>query len=59
MIAHRLATVRNADRIIVIEDGRIVDEWYSLVNPETYFDPFNTQLTGISAEMVRDAPTFG
>ena len=24
MIAHRLATVRHADRIIVLEDGRIV-----------------------------------
>ncbi len=24
-IAHRLATVRNADRIIVMEEGRIVD----------------------------------
>ena len=25
VIAHRLATVRNADRIIVIEDGRIAE----------------------------------
>jgi ATP-binding cassette subfamily B protein len=26
VIAHRLATVRNADRIIVMEDGRVVDQ---------------------------------
>ena len=26
VIAHRLATVRNADRIIVMDQGRIVDQ---------------------------------
>ena len=26
VIAHRLATVRNADRIVLIEDGRIAEE---------------------------------
>ena len=44
--------------ITVIEDGIITDEYYSLVNPETYFDYFNTVLTGISEDTVRDAPTF-
>lgn len=44
--------------IAVIEDGVIVDTYYSLVNPETHFDRFNTKLTGISAETVADAPTF-
>ena len=44
--------------ISVVEDGWIVDEFFSFVNPEQPFDPFNTDLTGISAETVVDAPTF-
>ena len=44
--------------ITVIEDGEIVDDYYSLVDPETHFDYFNTQLTGISEDTVKDAPTF-
>ncbi|WP_317302611.1 3'-5' exonuclease [Acidaminococcus timonensis] len=44
--------------ITVIEGGMITDEFYSLVKPETHFDYFNTQLTGISEETVWDAPTF-
>lgn len=44
--------------ITVIEDGEITDSYYSLVDPETYFDYFNTLLTGISEETVCDAPTF-
>lgn len=44
--------------ITVIRDGRIADEMYTLVDPETTFDWFNTKLTGISAESVKGAPTF-
>ena len=44
--------------ITVIEDGAIADEFYSLVNPEQRFDAFNTELTGISAKTVANAPTF-
>lgn len=44
--------------ITVIENGNITDSFFSLVNPEQPFDWFNTQLTGISAAMVADAPTF-
>ena len=44
--------------ITIIEDGQITDEFYSLVNPETYFDYFNTRLTGISEETVMNSPTF-
>ena len=42
--------------ISVIEDGRITDEFFSLVDPEQPFDWFNTKLTG--AESVSGAPTF-
>ena len=44
--------------ITVVEDGKISKEFYSLVNPETYFDYFNVKLTGISKASVKDAPTF-
>lgn len=45
--------------ISVVEEGRIVDSFYSLVDPEQPFDYFNTQLTGIDSEAVQGAPTFG
>ena len=44
--------------ISVIEGDRITQEFFSYVNPEQPFDDFNTQLTGIDAEKVADAPTF-
>ena len=51
---HRMSAIG----ISVLEDGVVTDALYSLVDPETDFDPFNTWLTGISEESVRDAPTF-
>ena len=44
--------------ISVVEDRRIVGDWYSLIDPEAPFDRFNTMLTGISEETVFDAPSF-
>ena len=44
--------------ITVIEDGVITDDYYSLVNPETGFDYFNIQLTGINEESVCNAQSF-
>lgn len=44
--------------ITVVEDGAIVDEFATLVNPESRFDYFNVQLTGITPELAANAPTF-
>lgn len=44
--------------ITKILDGKITDSFFSYVNPEVSFDPFNTELTGISTNTVRTAPTF-
>lgn len=44
--------------ITVVEAGEIIQEIYSLVNPESSFDSFNIALTGITPEMVAEAPTF-
>ena len=41
-----------------ISQGRIVAEFETLVNPETPIPPFIVNLTGISNEMVKDAPCF-
>ncbi len=55
---NRFNTRISAIGISVIEDGRIVDSFFSYVNPEQYFDSFNVQLTGIDEETVANAPTF-
>lgn len=44
--------------ITVIKDRSIVDEYYTLVDPETHFDYFNIRLTGIDEKAVKNAPTF-
>ena len=44
--------------ISTVEDGRITDSYFSYVNPRQSFDWFNTQLTGIDENTVKDAPAF-
>lgn len=43
---------------IILVDDSGVQEWSSLVNPETRISGFIESLTGISNEMVSDAPRF-
>jgi len=44
---------------IVLHDGeQVVDTYETLVNPECYIPPGITQITGITQEMVADAPKF-
>lgn len=45
--------------VTVVENGMIVDELSTLVNPETWFHTFNIRLTGITPSMAADAPAFG
>jgi len=55
----------NADRssicaigAVLFEDGEPAREWYSLVDPEDYFDWINVEIHGIDAEQVRGVPKF-
>lgn len=53
----------SVDRIteigIVEVEGECVTRWSTLVNPGISIPPFIQNLTGITNEMVRDAPSFG
>jgi DNA polymerase III subunit epsilon len=40
------------------KDGRLNEEWSTLVNPEEEFDPFNVAIHHITKEMVEDSPIF-
>jgi len=42
---------------VAIDDGQVTDSFSTLVNPGQPIPPFITQLTGISEEMVQDAPS--
>ena len=42
--------------VSVVEGGAIVQEFYTLVDPEARFDRFNMALTGITPEDVAGGP---
>lgn len=56
-------TSPTSDRIIEIgvlrvENGKLVNTFHSLVNPETYISPYIEAITGIKTRDVENAPTF-
>lgn len=44
--------------MVKVREGSIVERWQSLVNPQRHIPQRITQLTGISNDMVKDAPLF-
>lgn len=44
--------------VVALDDGEIVDEWSTLIDPGYAIPPTITGLTGIDDAMVADAPTF-
>jgi len=44
--------------LVEVAEGELVGSWSQLVNPEKNIPPFIQTLTGITNEMVEDAPTF-
>lgn len=43
--------------IVVVKDNVIIDKKYSLINPEDRFDVKNSEITGITSNMVLQSPT--
>lgn len=44
--------------LVIVRNDIIVDEFYTLIKPDTYFDRRNTAIHGIHESDVQDAPTF-
>lgn len=44
--------------IIVVKNKKVVEQKYSLINPEDRFDINNSNITGLNYSDVKDAPTF-
>lgn len=44
--------------LTIVRDSKIVDEYYTLIQPETWFDRMNTQIHGIRETDVFDSPKF-
>jgi len=43
---------------VKVKGGKIIDEWSSLINPQRSIPPNITRITGITQEMVANAPVF-
>jgi DNA polymerase-3 subunit epsilon len=56
--SHRAAHAITEVAIIVHDGNKIIDTFQSLINPEASVNPYVVKLTGITNEMLRDAPKF-
>ena len=43
---------------VKVRNHEVIDRWHSMINPQRSIPPSITRLTGITNEMVRDAPVF-
>lgn len=44
--------------LAVVRDNKLVDEFYTLIKPDSFFDKRNTRIHGITEADVRNAPIF-
>ncbi len=44
--------------VVIVENNEIVEQYETLINPERSIPPYITNMTGITNEMVSDAPKF-
>lgn len=44
--------------LLIVRDGELVETWETLINPECSIPPSISAFTGITNDMVADAPTF-
>jgi DNA polymerase-3 subunit epsilon len=44
--------------VVKVQNSQVISEWSSLVNPRTRIPPYITHLTGITNQMVAQAPLF-
>ncbi|MEL7106819.1 MAG: exonuclease domain-containing protein [Pseudomonadota bacterium] len=44
--------------VAAFENGALASEWYTLIDPDDFFDPVNMSIHGITESDVQSAPTF-
>lgn len=42
----------------LFQNGQLSSEWYSLIDPDDYFDPVNVSIHGIDDSMIAESPTY-